>query len=245
VSNIKIFLKRWPKFYHLLQRSYYAFYYFIEVHVFGTKTQEWIWKTRHIFKSNKWTQECIETRNHPHRHILLERISSFVPIKGIMEIGCNSGANLYLLAKEYPEVKLCGIDINAKAIKEGNTYFKQKGITNVTLFVHKADKLKQFADKSIDVIFTDATLMYIGPDKIRKVIDEMKRISCKGLIFNEWHYEDYSREYLWYYGHWIYNYKSLLADYFSSDNIRISRHPEGLWNDENWSKFGSIIEVRL
>ncbi len=245
MSTIKVFLKKWPKFYHLLQRIYYAFYYFIEVYVFGTQTQEWIWKTRHIFKSNKWTQECIETRNHPHRHILLERISSFVPIKSIMEIGCSSGVNLYLLAKEYSDAKLYGIDINAKAIQEGNISLRQQGIRNVELFVGKADDLERFADKSMDVIFTDATLMYIGPDKIRKVMGELRRIACKGLIFNEWHCENRSRENRWYYGHWIYNYKTLLAKFFSSDNISISRHSEGLWDDENWSKFGSIIEVRL
>jgi ubiquinone/menaquinone biosynthesis C-methylase UbiE len=245
MNALKDFLKKWPNFYHLLQRVYYAFYYVVEAHVFGSKTQEWIWKTRHKFKSDKWTQECIETRNHPRRHLILERIASFIPVQSIMEIGCSSGANLYLLAKEYPEVKLYGIDINAIAIKEGNAFFKKQGMINVHLFVHKADKLEQFADKSIDVIFTDATLMYIGSDKIRKVIKEVRRISRKGFIFSEWHCEDNSREYLWYYGHWIYNYKSLLANFFSSDNITISRHPEGFWDDDTWSKFGSIIEVRL
>ncbi len=137
------------------------------------------------------------------------------------------------------------IDINARAIKEGNAYFRQEGIKNVNLIIHRADKLKQFADKSIDVIFTDATLMYIGSDKIGKVIQEARRVSRKGLIFSEWDCEDNSREYLWLDGHWIYNYKTLLAKYFPSGSIKIFRHPEGLWEDESWSKFGAIIEVRL
>ena len=245
MMNIKIFLKRWPKFYHLIQRSYYAFRCVMEVYIVGTKLQEWIWKTRHIFRSNKWTQECIETRNHPRRHILIEKISSFAPITSIMEIGCSSGANLYLLAKKYSDANLYGVDINTKAVKEGNTYFKQQGIPNVNLFVHRADRLTQFANKSVDVIFTDATLMYIGLDKIKRVINEMKRISCKGLIFSEWHCEDNSRGYLWYDGHWIYNFKTLLAEYFPTDDVKISKHPEGIWNDEGWRKFGSIVEVRV
>jgi ubiquinone/menaquinone biosynthesis C-methylase UbiE len=142
-------------------------------------------------------------------------------------------------------VQLYGIDINAKAIKEGNAYLRQQGIANVGLFISRADELKQFGDKTIDIVFTDATLMYIGVDKIRKVIEEMKRVSCKGLLLSEWHSEDNSRPHLWYDGHWVYNYKALLAKYFYSDTITVSRHPEGLWNDEAWRKFGSIIEVRL
>ena len=211
----------------------------------GTKFQELIWKTRHIFRDDRWSQECCETISHPRRQILIERISSYVPFDSILEIGCSSGANLYLLAREYPYVALYGIDINAKAIKEGNVYLRQQGITNVKLIVSRADELKRFNDKTIDIVFTDSTLMYIGVDKIKKVIEEMKRVSCKGLLLSEWHSEDNSRAHFWYDGHWVYNYKGLLAKYFHSDIITVSRHPEDLWDDEAWRRFGSIIEVRL
>ena len=217
----------------------------MEVYILGTKLQELIWKTRHIFRDDRWPKECRETIGHPRRQILIERISFYVPFDSILEIGCSSGANLHLLAREYPYVRLYGIDINAKAIKEGNAYLRQQGIANVGLFISRADELKQFGDKTIDIVFTDATLMYIGVDKIRKVIEEMKRVSCKGLLLSEWHSEDNSRPHLLYDGHWVYNYKALLANYFYSDTITVSRHPEDLWNDEAWRKFGSIIEVRL
>ena len=245
MGSVKSFLRRWPKLYHFSQRLYYTFRYFIEVRVFGTKMQEWIWKTRHVFKSNQWASECVETRNHPRRQILVETISSYAPFDTILEIGCSSGANLHLLAKEFPEAKLYGIDINAKAIKEGKECLREQGITNVELLVCKADELEPLGDKSVNLVFTDATLMYIGADKIDKVIEEMRRISSRGLIYSEWHCEDNARECFWCDGHWIYNYKTLLAKYFPADDIHISKHPEDLWDDESWEKFGSIIEVRL
>ncbi len=245
MKRINFFFRKWPSFYRLLQRPYYNFRYVIEAYILGTKMQEWIWKSRHMCKDGRWPKECRDTIGHPRRQILIDRISSYVPFSSILEIGCSGGPNLHLLAREYPDAHLYGIDINAKAVKEGNVYLRQQGITNVQLIVSRADELKRFGDNSMDVVFTDATLMYIGMDKIEKVIKEMRRISCKGLIFNEWHYEDNRSTYLWYDGHWVYNYKALLAKYFYPDNIVISKHPDHVWNDETWSKFGSIIEVKL
>jgi len=246
MDRIKLFLRKWHKLYHLIQRLYYTFWYVIEVYILGTKLQEWIWKTHHIFyKGGMWPEDCLETITHPHRQILMTKIASYVPLESILEIGCSSGANLHLLAREYPYVQLYGIDINTKAIKEGNFYLRQRNITNVELLVSRADNLKQFGDKSIDVVFTDATLMYIGVDKIKKVIEEMRRVSCKGLILSEWHSEDNSRTHLWYDGHWVYNYKILLEGYFPLDNIRITKFPVKAWDDESWRKFGSIIEVKI
>ena len=247
MNSIKSFLKRWPLFYDLLQRIYYASRQVIEVHMLGTKVQEWIWKTRHLYKGSGWTNGYCKSISHPHRQFLVHKISSYVPLESILEIGCNTGPNLYLLAKKFPKTKLYGIDINSHAIKEGQEWFEQVGIKDILLSAGKADELECFDDCSIDVVFTDAVLLYIGPDKIEKVIRQIERIARKVLIFNEWHWENNSQKqkHFYYHGHWVYNYKALLIDYFPADNIKISKLKKDLWVDSGWELFGAIIEVRL
>ena len=250
MSNVKSFLKRWPVSYRLLQKIYYSFRRVIETYILGTKIKEWNWQTKHIFKGRSWTKGYIGSVNHPHRQLLVATISSYAPLESVLEIGCNTGSNLQLLAKnsQNKAIKLYGIDINSQAIKEGKIWLDWAGIKNVQLSVGRADELGRFKDKSIDVVFTDATILYIGPDKIKKVIRETRRITRKALIFNEWHWENNSlkrKEYFWYDGNWVYDYKALLRNIVSLESIKISKIPPEIWGGSGWEEFGAIIEVRL
>ena len=123
MRSIKSFLKRWPLFYGLLQRIYYTFRQVIEVHIFGTKVQEWIWKTRHLYKGNNWARGYCTTFNHPHRRMLVKNLNKYCLGRRGLEVGCNSGPNLYLLAGKFPATQFYGIDINASAVKEGRDWF--------------------------------------------------------------------------------------------------------------------------
>lgn len=210
----------------------------------GTRLPELIWKTQHFLTGRSLREEYLESVNHPGRRVLVQRLSAHAP-ESVLEIGCGMGANLYLLAKEFPMVKLYGIDISSKAVKEGRKWFEEAQVKNVELFASKADGLGWLEDKCIDIVFTYATLMYIGNDKIDKVLAEMVRIARKSLILYEWDIENSSKGYRWYYGHWIYNYKTFLEKYFSSDKITVSKLPQGLWGDENWEEYGVIIEAWL
>ena len=80
--------------------------------VFGTKIQENYWTNRHFKRGsdwgnlkaseegNEWVTGYWDSRHHAHRTLLLEKISEFLPIRSILEIGCNCGPNLFILAKE-------------------------------------------------------------------------------------------------------------------------------------------------
>ena len=183
--------------------------------------------------------------NHPHRRFLINRILSYLPISSVLEVGCDSGVNLYLLASANPSIKLWGIDINKKVIEEGKDIIKEMGINNVFLSCGRADSLESFGDKSIDVVFTDAVLMYIGPNKIYSVIGEMIRVARKAVVFNEWHISSDEKESLYYYGHWVYNFYSLISKHVSPDKIQITRIPKEVWGDRGWETFGSLIEVEV
>lgn len=209
---------------------------------FGTITDEFYWRFRHIF-DHSWSESYIsqDSINHPHRQLLIEKISAYEPFKTALEVGCASGPNLYLLSKKYPYMKLYGTDISKRAIKIGQERFQVQNIKNILLSSQKAENLKQFPDKSIDIIFTDAALIYIGPDKIETVIQEILRVTRKALILNEWH----SNVSLYSYdSHWIYNWKILLKKFVPEKKIRLTRIPPEIWSG-GWVKYGYIIEVVL
>jgi ubiquinone/menaquinone biosynthesis C-methylase UbiE len=220
----------------------------MEEYIIGTKIQEWIWKTRHLYKGVNWARGYCDSTDHPHRQILVGRISSYAPFESILEIGCNTGPNLYLLAIRFPNVKFHGLDINHEAIKKGKEWFERVSLNNVVLSLGRADELGRFSDKSMDVIFTDSTMMYLGPDKIHKVIEGMIRIARRVLVFNEHHtglHCEKGKEYFYFDGHWVYDYEAVLRKHVSSKDIKISKLPEGAWDDVGWKRFGAIIEVKL
>ncbi len=210
--------------------------------IFGTKVDELYWKFRHIF-DKKWAESYISKQSieHPHRKILVDAISKYFPFESILEIGCASGPNLYLLAKKFPGVKLYGIDISKKAVKTGNEFLKKENINNIFLSSGKAEGLKRFQDKSIDVIFTYAVLIYEGPDKINFIIKEILRVAKKAIILCEQHQDSSSS---FYQDHWIHNYKSLFSKFISEEKIKTIKIPIEIWTGD-WGKFGYIIEVTL
>jgi len=245
-------LKKSPAVHHFSKLLYWKIRNFQET-IFGTKIQERFWWKRHLIKGSDWqdNEDWItgywNSKSHSHRPFLIEKISRYSP-STVLEIGSNCGPNLYLLAKKHSWMKLVGIDINEEAIKMGKKLFNREGISNVELLVREADALYQFSDKSFDVVFTDAVLMYIGPDKIKKVIKEIIRISRKAVIFCEWHEssgKDIRGLGIYHFSHWKRNYVNLLKHFVHKDQIHITKIPEELWPGKDWSQLGYVIEVIL
>jgi len=254
-NRLKSFLKRWPKSYNFLRRGYSTLsttLYMLEMRLLGTRLEERRWATRHLRKGNDWGNEkndwikaYWDSRNHSHRSFLIARISKFSP-SSILEIGSNCGPNLYILARKFPNAEMKGIDINSMAVQKGNEWFTQEKISNVKLFVGKADDLRQFPDKSFDVVFTDAVLIYIGPDKIKNAVKEMLRVTRKALVFLEWHgFNSISNPLGVYAGHWVREYTTLLKEFVPLGKIEVVKLPKDLWPDQNWQRWGAVIEVLM
>lgn len=252
-----LILRKWPALYRFAANIYstLSFTHLMEL-LFGTKVREREWARRHLHKGNDWGNEegdwikgYWDSRNHSHRNLLIERICKFSP-SSILEIGCNCGPNLYLLAKKFPDAEIRGIDINPMAVQKGNEWLAREGISNVKLSVGKADDLGEFQDKTFDIVFTDAVLIYIGPDKIRKVIQEMLHVVRRALIVVEQHYfesrnEDPHGLGVYRYGRWIRDYMGLLKQFVPEEHISITKITEDIWPDERWKEMGAIIEVVL
>lgn len=219
--------------------------------ILGSKADELYWRFRHVF-DKKWAESYIsrESINDPNRKFIINEILRHLPFENALEIGCASGPNLYNLAQKYPKVKFYGIDISRKAIETGKDIFKKEKIDNVFLSISGAERLKDFKDKSIDLVFTDAVLIYIGPDKIESAIKEMIRVAKKKILLFEWHDDKITTSL--YKSHWIHNYRFIINKFIPDEKIKITRMlpliaeqlPSEKW-DRNWAEFGNIIEVRL
>ena len=145
---------------------------------------------------------------HPHRAKLVEVIKLFNP-ESILEIGCGNGANQELLKKSFKLVD--GTDLPIQAWKQ------------------------PYPDKSVDVVFTDATLIYIAPDKIEETINEMKRIARIGIVMVEQYHkgEDKSIN-----GCWVRDY----GKYFKES--KVAKIPPEIWSTGNWGKYGYFIVAK-
>ena len=254
-EQLKHLLKKMPVLYRFVEKGYtYTLlrFQYLKYLLVGTKVMEKEWATRHLREREKdgcskentdWIRSYWDSLDHPHRPFLIEKISKFNP-SSILEIGCNCGPNLHLLAKKFPDAKIIGIDINPVAVQKGNEWLVEEGISNITLLEGKADELGQFQDRSFDVVFTDAVLIYIGPDKIKEVIAEMLRVSRRALILLEWHCFNSKSNHLGVYvGVWMRNYVTLLDEFVPENKIKVIKTPEELWSNENWQMYGGVIEV--
>lgn len=236
-------IAHWPALYNFIGKIYFTlqFAHLLEL-LIGTKARERWWAGRPIAEGY-W-----DGRDHPSKHFLAERIAAFSPIDSILEVGCASGPNLYLLAKKFPQAHIVGIDINQEAIEYGNAQFAQEGISNVRLIASKADTLEEFSDRAFDIVFSNALLIYIGPDKIKNVIQGMIRITNQVLVLMELHFlEPKAKDPLglgiYHYGNWVRDYVALLKQFVSEEQIQVTKIPEDVWPGEPWEELGSVIEV--
>jgi ubiquinone/menaquinone biosynthesis C-methylase UbiE len=234
-----------PSLYKLLSKVYYALEYKHLLELFsGTRVREKWWARRKIAEGY-W-----ENRNHPSKRYLADKIGEFMPARNVLEVGCASGPNLYVLAKSYPETDFVGIDVNFPAIKYGNEQFVKEGISNVKLLVGKADELEQFREKSFDIVFTNALLIYIGPDRIEKVVREFIRVCQHAIILMELQFFDPRKKNsgglgVYQSGNWVRDYRELFKKYVGEKNITIAKIPEKVWPVSPWKEMGAVIEVRL
>jgi hypothetical protein len=175
--------------------------------IFGTKLQEFLWTYHRIHKNEPFP--------HSHRKLLIDILARYNAEK-YFEIGCGDRINLNLLLKEkMGYIKVCGSDI-----KDGIPAEKQP-----------------FDDKTLDVVFTDATLIYIGPDKIKKVFKEMRRIAKKAIVIVEQHREGLGWRGKSIGGVWVRDYKKLMPSAIFTKIVN--------WGSPNWDKYGYIIEEKI
>lgn len=103
-----------------------------------------------------------------------------LPIKNVLEVGCNIGNKLALL-KNLGFEELTGVEPLNFAINEGkNRYpfinFKQGTVFNLP-----------FEDNSFDLVFTAGVLIHINPWDLSKAMNEIARVAGKWILGFEYY----------------------------------------------------------
>jgi ubiquinone/menaquinone biosynthesis C-methylase UbiE len=235
---MKAVLRRVPWLYRLLQRSYYGLLYAGE-RVFGSRVHQWAWRFGHSVSPD----DLAATLTHPHREPLQAALGTFAPITSALEVGSNAGANLILLARRAPAARLIGIDVSDQAVALGRDWVRREGLTGITLETATTERLRTFADASFDVVFSDAVLMYLGPDDIAGALREMCRIARRGVVLNEWALPaEQDTMHFWYDWHWVHNYARLLRQIPAVSQIESTRVPPEIWSDAGgWLQYGTTL----
>lgn len=198
----------------------------------------YFWRFRHYIRSD-WKSGYLDSNslNHPHRELLIDLVRSKPKFKSLLELGTGSGINLIKLSVYFSSIKYIGIDINQKAISKGMEYLEKNNISNIQLIADDIFTIKKMDSRSVDYVLTDAVLMYIEPNILPELLNEMLRVSRSGFIMFEQassggEYED----------HWRHDYEKVLATLGGIKSYSLSEIPEQYWSDD-WIKYGRIIEV--
>jgi len=191
---------------------------------------------------------------------VLEKIVSEYPFESMLEVACSWGENFYALSElfpsdKFPNMQFAGIDKDEKAIEYGKNLFASRGVKNVSLHLTDARDLSMFEDNSFDIVVSCAFFLYVWPDDVRAVLDEMFRVARKKLIFLEQHKQNPkgNQNYIGTYcnyegempGYWLKDYKSLLSKYLPESQITIQKIENPRWPQERWGEFASLVEVNL
>lgn len=199
-----------------------------------TKDTRKFWSERQM----DWKEGYFDTYNHPHRDLIIDLLKKTGwRFDNVMEVGCGAGANLYRIKKEWPDVLIGGVDINKQAIETARKLFPIR-----TFFSVMEATDMYLTSQSVDLVITDACLMYLGPTEVKKALSEIKRIGSRYFLFVEPHLTNpllrflvWRRE-----GIFAHNYKKILKK-LGFEDLELYKIPKGGWGDTGWEKIGYII----
>ncbi len=213
-------------------------------HLRGTRVYEAHWKHR-----NYDEDAVVRAWDHPHRPWLAGQVRALGDLMSVLEIGCGSGANVAALARMLPRATVTGVDVNDQAVTSGNRRLMAEDIHNAKLLAGSALDLRVFHDREFDVVLTDATLLYVGPDQIRRVIAEMARIARCALFVLELHRPELQgnrgRSGIHTRDGWCRNYEALFHELFPSAATEVTKVPDAAWSTGRWPMYGYGVCVRF
>lgn len=108
------------------------------------------------------------------------------PFRDLLDVGCGTGPMIELLSKEYPDIRLTGLDITPGMIEAAQA----KGIPNATFVVGDSEDLP-FEDDSFDaVICANSFHHYPNPqaffDGVKRVLRPGGRLVLRDYTSADW-----------------------------------------------------------
>jgi len=174
----------------------------------------------------------------------------FSVISSFLELGCNSGIQLFGLARKYPNCKFLGIDFNPNAVKVALELVELEGLKNLTFAIvdlQDESSLQSIKETSWGVIFSWASLIYIHPRRIIYLINYcLKKSHCLILI------EQHKNMRYFIKGRlmrkqptWLRDYSKLVKIAYSGNvSLKVKSIPKQIWSPGGGG-YASQIEVRI
>ena len=196
------------------------------------------WTERPLDDSHKdwnyegsWVDGYSQSKDHPHRKLIIEALEKLQPFNVVGEIGCNVGPNLKLIQERFGGVSTKGIDASPIAVEKAPSYL------NIEL--GSLTRLP-WDTKNIDVLISDAVLLYVSPQEIDRVMNEIDRVTKKAVILVERGDSSVMGEVR---GHtWARNYSVLLEKL--GFKVSVKQLTKELWpGSPNWAKFGIVVSA--
>jgi ubiquinone/menaquinone biosynthesis C-methylase UbiE len=193
------------------------------------------WQQRKI----DWQQSYQSTWDHPHRSLIVWMLKN-VPFVSLWEVGVGGGANLVKLAKELKGKQLGGSDVSSDAID-----LCRKTFNGGLFHVEKGNDM-MMSDKSVDVILSDMTLIYVDPLQIESYLKEFKRVSRNLIVLCEFHSPSWWERFKARLGGYhVYDYRKRLEKLGYYD-IMVQHIPEQYWpGTDNNTQFRHIITAKI
>ena len=126
----------------------------------------------------------------------------------VLEVGCGSGGNLWMIAKEGFDVY--GIDISEEALDIARHHLKEKWNVNANLCMASFDKLP-YPDDFFDIVVDVVSLQHIDIKTSLTALKEINRVLKQGGLFFSYRLSDHSCIYM--------NGGGAFIDAYTKDNI--------------------------
>jgi pseudaminic acid biosynthesis-associated methylase len=110
-----------------------------------------------------------------------EMLMSKHPVRRVLEVGCNVGANLQWIAPHLAPGETYGIDINHEALAQ-----LRERVPNVSAVASAARELP-FRDRWFDLCFTSGVLIHQPDSTLPLVMAEVVRVSRRYVLCGEYY----------------------------------------------------------
>ena len=92
------------------------------------------------------------------RRYFIERLKKYTVKGTIVDVGCGPGYLIQIMAKEWPESKLIGVDISKEMVKKAKVNFDSLGLGGRVDFKQGSSEHLPFEDQTVDFVVSTGSL---------------------------------------------------------------------------------------
>ena len=205
---------------------------------YRTGAIKWWWRYRHFIDGSYRQAPAATDVVDPHREQLWSLIAPFNP-QSLLDVGCGDGANLALLARKAPAMRLDGVDINPLALGIAEQRVRAEGGSAGGFWYGSAEQLP-FPDGCADLVLSDAVFMYLRPVQAASALREMRRVARRAIVVHTFA-DDALTESTLVDGNWVHAFVPLLRR--AIPEAIVQRSASRLVTSAQWRDFGAVFVV--